>query len=80
MTKDVHLLQDVPVVSGHGPQMTQQNGDLLMPCAAVNLVVARRVPNQLLTISPMEMPAAVFRTKTVPMSQDARAAIGLGLL
>lgn len=72
--------QDVQVVSGHGPQLTQPNGALMMPFAAANLAAASHVLNLLLTILPMATPAVLFRTMTVPMTQGALAAIGLGLL
>ena len=80
MPRDVLSSQHVPVVSGRGHLTTQPNGDLLMPSAAVNLVVARHVPKLLLTISPMATHVALLRPMTVPMTQDVLAATGLGLL
>jgi hypothetical protein len=80
MIKDVPLRQDVPVVSGRGPLMTRPNGDLQMPCAAVNLVAAHLVPSPLLLISPMEAPAALLHSRTVQMTPGALAATGLGPL
>lgn len=80
MIKTVLLTQDVPVASGRGPLTTQPNGDLQMQSAAANLATDSHVLNQQLTISLMATLAEVLMLRTVLMTQDALAVIGLGLL
>ena len=80
MIKTVLLTQDVPVASGRGPLTTQPNGDLQMQSAAVNLAMASHVLNLQLTISLMATLAEALMLRTVLMTQDALAVIGLGPL
>jgi hypothetical protein len=80
MIKTVLSTQDVPVASGRGPLTTQLNGDLQMQSAAANLVTDSHVLNLHLTITPMAMTVVVLMLRTVLMTQDALAVIGLGLL
>ena len=80
MIKTVLLTQDVPVASGRGPLTTQPNGVLQMQSAAANLATDSHVLNLQLTISLMAMLAEVLMLRTVLMTQDALAVIGLGPL
>jgi hypothetical protein len=79
MIKTVLLTQDVPVASGRGLLMTQPNGDLQMQSADANLAMASHAQNLQLTISLMATLAEVLMLKTVLMTQDVLAVIGLGL-